>query len=120
MYLTKCHVRLSDGHMNAEEFVACWKREKEALLRDFLDEKTTAVAIQIAELNLTPEQFHQLTRVLDAVLTDTMYTLLLGLDGSASIGDVQQTYRIRGEDGQLISDCGDIEAEAGRQFDVPG
>jgi hypothetical protein len=50
------------------------------------------------------------------VLTDTFYTLLLGLDGSASIGGIQQTYKIYGEDGKLISDCGEIEAEAAEAF----
>ena len=107
--------------MNAEDFVACWRREKDELLRGFMGEQSTsAVAKLVGEMSLTPQQRTKLIAVLDGALTDTMYTLLLGLDGEASIGDVQHTYRIQGEDGTVISECGQIEAEAWRQFHGPG
>ena len=103
--------------MNAEEFVANWKNEKEYLLRSFMGEKgKSLVASKIDSMGLNVEQKKQLQSVLDAVLTDTMYTLLLGLDGSASIGDNQHTYKIYDESGNLVSDCGDIETEAWKQF----
>ncbi len=54
--------------------------------------------------------------LVDVILTDTFYTLLLGLDGSASIGDSQEAYRILDEQGELVSDCGDLEAEAYEHF----
>jgi hypothetical protein len=103
--------------MNAEEFVANWKREKETLLQTFLDEKgESLVASKIDAMRLTDIQKIELKAVLESVLTDTMYTLLLGLDGSASIGAKQHSYKILDEDGNLISGCEDIESEAWKQF----
>jgi hypothetical protein len=70
----------------------------------------------INSMELTDEQNTQLRSVLDAVITDTIYTLLLGLDGSATIGDNQHLYKIYDENDQLISDGGNLEAEAWSQF----
>jgi hypothetical protein len=53
---------------------------------------------------------------LDTALIDVLYTLLLGLDGSAQIGGVQEVFQIRDEAGNLISNCGEIEAAAYEQF----
>ena len=47
---------------------------------------------------------------IDQALTDAFYTLLLGLDGSASLGGVQQGYRVQDETGCTIS-CGNGELE---------
>lgn len=103
--------------MKAQEFVAAWKREKEDLLAKFTDpEGSTLVAARLRSLDLTVAQREQVTAIIDAVLTDAFYTLLLGLDGSASIGGIQQIYKVYGEDGELISDCSDIEAEAAEAF----
>lgn len=103
--------------MHAHDFVACWKNEKGRLLSTFLDESAeTAVSTKIESLGLSSDQRAILRDVIDEILKDTFYALLLGLDGSASLGDVQQAYQIRGEDGDLISDGGDLEAEAWQQF----
>lgn len=103
--------------MNAKEFVACWKREKDSLLKVFQgDAGSSEVAAQIASMNLTAEQLAAMPTVVDAILTDTFYSLLLGLDGAASIGGVQQQYRLHDEDGNLVSEPGDIEGEAWEQF----
>ncbi len=103
--------------MNAEEFVACCKREKETLLKLFQDSKSgLAVSEGIAALQLSEEQSRLMNQILDGVLTDVFYTLLVGLDGGASLGGVQQTYKIYDEQDQLISDCGDLEAAAWEQF----
>jgi hypothetical protein len=103
--------------MTARQFVAAWKREKRNLLKEFASPaSSTLVAAKIRDLNLTDVQRKQVVAVIDAALTDTFYTLLLGLDGSASIGGIQQSYKIYGEDGKLISDCGEIEAEAAEAF----
>jgi hypothetical protein len=52
----------------------------------------------------------------DGVLTDAFYTLLLGLDGSASIGGVQQCYDLRDESGDKITGDGELEAAAFTHF----
>ena len=44
------------------------------------------------------------------------YSVLLGLDGESSIGNTQQTYKIYDEEGNLISDCGELEASAMNTF----
>ena len=63
-------------------------------------------------MSLTLEQQQILGLVLDSVLTDTLYALLLGLDGAANIGGVQELYKISDENGNSISDNGSIEGEA--------
>ena len=101
--------------MNAEQFVANWNSEKKSLLQQFIGGNTLA-SKQILAMDLSPQQTEQLQQLLDTVLTDTMYTLLLGLDGAASIGGSQQAYQIRDEAGNLVSECGELEAAAYAQF----
>jgi hypothetical protein len=103
--------------MNAAEFVANWRREKDELLRYFMGEQgDTLVAARLDALGLSFEQLADLRGVLDAVLQDTMYTLLLGLDGATSIGVDRRAYKIFDEDGSLIASGGELEAEAWKQF----
>lgn len=49
-------------------------------------------------------------------MTDTFYTILLGLDGSASIGNSQESFKIFDEDDNLISEGGDLEGFAYEYF----
>lgn len=103
--------------MNANEFVACWKNERDRFLATYLNEaQETTVSTKIARLNLAADQLPIMRDVVDGILTDAFYTLLLGLDGAASIGGVQQAYQIRDEGSNLISDPGELEAEAWEQF----
>jgi len=44
------------------------------------------------------------------MLTDVFYSILLGLDGAANIGGIQQQYKIYDENNNLIS--GDFEGAA--------
>ena len=55
---------------------------------------------------------------MDRLLNDVFYSILLGLDGECSIGNTQQTYKIYDEDGNLISDCGELELSAYEYFQV--
>ncbi|MGB0871049.1 MAG: hypothetical protein ACPGSD_15770 [Flavobacteriales bacterium] len=48
--------------------------------------------------------------IMDVALTDVFYTILLGIDGCASIGGVQEDYELKDENGNLLS--GDIEGYA--------
>ncbi len=103
--------------MNAKQFVACWKQEKDSLLKAFTDPQGESVVAQkITSLKLTTHQQTVMNEIVDSILVDTMYTLLLGLDGEANIGGVQSMYKIHDETEHLISDCGEIEAEAWKQF----
>jgi hypothetical protein len=71
---------------------------------------------QLHEFGLSKEQERKLWVALDNTLTDVFYTLLLGLGGCAQIGGEQQTFQIRDEAGNLISQDGDLESEAYEQF----
>jgi len=105
------------AYVNAEEFVDLWKGEKETLLELYKDSsQETLVSSRIKKMNLTAAQEREFWLVADAMLHDTFYTLLLGLDGSAQIGGRQESYKIYDGSGNLISNCGDIEAAAGNSF----
>ncbi len=103
--------------MNAKQFVACWRREKDNLLDNFTDPSgETVVARKIASLNLSSDQLPVIKEIVNDILVDTFYTLLMGLDGEANIGGVQMTYKVHDEEGNVISTRGEIEAEAWEQF----
>lgn len=103
--------------MTAEEFVELFAKEKDDLLKFYFDPNSqTAVAADIASLNLTPEQNEIAYRVVNGILTDTLYTVLLGLDGEASIGGTQITYKLYDEDGNELTGTGLIEAFAWEKF----
>lgn len=103
--------------MNAEEFVQAWRREKDSLVKNYTQgENETAVSEYLSQMNLDQQQAELLNKAIEQMLTDTFYSLLIGLDGAGSIGGVQHTFKLLDEDENLISDCGDIEAEAWEQF----
>ena len=103
--------------MNCQEFVKAFRDEKDWQMRDyFSDDPKTVPGTEIKELGLSEEQIEGLKRAFDACLTDTYYTVLLGLDGSAGIGGMQHTFKIYDELGTVLSECGDLEAEAYEQF----
>lgn len=98
-------------------FALCWKKERDDLLELYFSEKKeTSVSVLIEKMGLSIDQKKQLKLVFGQVLTDTFYTLLLGLDGSTSIGGVQHAFKIYDEDKNLISNCGELECEAWDQF----
>ena len=100
--------------MNATQFVGNWNDLKTELLEAFMGNGSGAeVAGQIDAMGLSSEQRNQMRAVLDGVLRDTMYTLLLGLDGAASIGRDQQRFTIADEGGNVV---GPIEEEAWKCF----
>ena len=103
--------------MNAQEFVSYWKKEKESSIElYFSGSENTAVSSLIEDLELDEDKKEILKKAFDQALTDTYYTLLLGLDGAASIGGLQHIFSIYDEEKNLISECGDLEAEAYTQF----
>ncbi|MFN7590371.1 MAG: hypothetical protein ACK501_05890 [Planctomycetota bacterium] len=103
--------------MNADEFVSRWHREKDSLLSEFTNPSSgAAAAVLIAGLGLSSEQAAGVARAMDMAISDTMYTLLLGLDGAAGIGGVQESFRIRTEQGASVAEPGELEAAAWRHF----
>jgi len=101
--------------MTAKEFANLFYSEKQDLLRLFFENtEQTHVGKLISEMNLNSEQVAQLKKVMDAALTDCLYTILIGLDGGASIGGLQEDYVLTDESGQVLS--GDIASYAYEAF----
>ena len=103
----------------ADEFVRNFYLERKKLISTYFDfdsERKTYVSTKIQELNLNEEQTEKIKHIISTLLTDTFYTILLGLDGSACIGEYQKDYKIYDENENLISDCGELEAEAYEYF----
>lgn len=99
--------------MNSDEFAKNFYIEKLMFLKSSFQEEPkhpSAVNVKIKELELTGVQKDKLREVIDLLLDDVFYTILLGLDGESCIGNIQQTYRIYDEDNNLISDCGELES----------
>ncbi|WP_294283126.1 hypothetical protein [uncultured Chryseobacterium sp.] len=79
-------------------------------------EHQTLVSTKIKGLNLDKIQNEKLKDIISDLLTDTFYTLLLGLDGSAAIGNSQESFKIYDEDNHLICEGGDLEGLAYEYF----
>lgn len=95
--------------MTAQEFARNVYLEKLKFNRQF------SQAIETLDLNQA--QLEQLEHIGSNLLTDVFYTLLLGLDGCTSIGESnQQTFKLYDENDHLVSDCGELEAEAYHYF----
>lgn len=103
--------------MDADEFARICRAEKDSLVRTYFDaESETAVGSQIRSLALSDSQLATLRNIIDGALTDAYYTLLLALDGAASLDGNQQDYDLRDETGSRISGAGELEAAAYEHF----
>ncbi|WP_323809018.1 hypothetical protein [Chryseobacterium formosus] len=105
--------------MTIEEFVKNFYIEKQNILNSSFDtqsEYISLVSTKIEELNLNEIKNEKFKKIISYLLDDTFYTILLGLDGSASIGDLQEPFKIYDEEDNLISDGGDLEGYAYKYF----
>ncbi len=101
--------------MTTEEFVKAFHDEKQDFLKEYLSENSeTEVGQLIKSLKLTDEQNGIMKKVLDSSFKDIFYSILLGLDGSASIGGIQEMYDLKDENGNQLS--GNIESYAFKYF----
>ena len=102
--------------MTPEEFVKEFYIERESLINLYFQrENQTDVSSLIQSLNLNSEQEIIFKKILYLSFRDLIYTILLGLDGAASIGTKQQLYSIHDEEGNELTG-GDIEANAWEYF----
>ncbi|MCG7945325.1 MAG: hypothetical protein N0C84_03215 [Candidatus Thiodiazotropha taylori] len=91
-------------HMNDKKFVEEFYKLKQSLLKDyFSNEQATAVAKLIQTLDLNRKQTDTMRKIIDISLTDTLYTVLIGLEGSATIGEEQEAYKLFNEEGVEIT-----------------
>ncbi|HXU92984.1 MAG TPA: hypothetical protein VFP33_04945 [Gallionella sp.] len=103
--------------MTPNEFVRHCAQEKTDLLAAYFNPTAdTAVGAAIASLQLSTEQREAMKTILDTALTDAFYTMLLALDGEASLGGKQESYRLVDSEGNLIAGGGELEAAAWQNF----
>lgn len=101
--------------MSTEEFVKAFYTEKQNFLKEYLSENSeTEVGELIKSLNLNNQQNEIMKKILDSSFTDIFYSILLGLDGCASIGGIQEMYDLKDENGNQLS--GEIEGYAYEYF----
>ncbi|WP_421750260.1 hypothetical protein [Croceimicrobium sp.] len=101
--------------MNTEEFVKAFYKEKQDFLTEYLSENSESEVGQLIKtLNLPDQQTESMKKIMDRTLTDIFYTILLGLDGCASIGGIQEMYDLKDENGNQLS--GEIERYAYEYF----
>lgn len=104
--------------MGPTEFVRVCRNERDALLEAFTDPSGhTEASARLLEANLTQSQRTLVVAAMGAALTDTIYTLLLALDGSASLDGNQRSFTVTDESGTVISNGdGRLEAAAWEAF----
>ena len=101
--------------MTPEEFVQEFQELKEYIQKDYFSPDSEISRIDtLIEAGLNQKQIQLVETIVSEALTDTLYTVLLGLDGCASIGHNQILYDLKDEEGNQIS--GDIEGYAWEQF----
>lgn len=97
--------------VNTEAFAKAWKDEMGVYLSD------DYLALKASMLGINDSDIQRFRPMLEEVLGDAFYTLLLGLDGAASIGGTQGAYEIKNESGEIVVDGkGDLENIAWRLF----
>ena len=103
--------------MNGKDFVKLCFEEKENSLKQYFDDSyKTEVGKRINTLIENGASKEELYEMIDLVLKETYYTLLLALDGEASLGGKQLSYELLNQDGNVINQCGEVEAEAYKYF----
>ncbi len=104
--------------MHLMDFVRAAKAERDALALTYRAANGASVVGELlAEAQLTEVQRHKVILALEQATTDAFYTMLLALDGTASLGGTQHSYRLIGEDGAAISEGdGSLEAAAFKVF----
>lgn len=104
--------------MGSKEFALAVREERDVLLSTFTDPAAgSAVATHLIAANLTSNQRIEALAAIEAAVTDTLYSLLLALDGSAFLGGRQQSFVLSGEGGEIIANGdGRLEAAAWDAF----
>ena len=89
--------------MNAEAFVNNCYKEKQEMLKIYFDEqKETQVGNQIKSIVSKGIPNDEVKELVDSVMNEVFYTILLGLDGETSLGDVQMQYKVYDENDNLL------------------
>ncbi|WP_299315851.1 hypothetical protein [uncultured Aquimarina sp.] len=107
--------------MNTEDFVKGVHQTKVEMINSYFDTSTeTYVGELIKSLNLDSKQMETIKEIIDSALTDGFYSLLIGIEGGASIGNnLQQEYKLFDEeDNSLTDDIGGLAYEYFQEFNL--
>lgn len=90
--------------MTAEEFVNNCYKEKQEMLKIYFDkEKETQVGNQIKNIVSKSSILNdEVKGLVNSVMNEVFYTILLGLDGETSLGDIQMQYKVYDENDNLL------------------
>ena len=90
--------------MTAEEFVNNCYKEKQEMLKIYFDkEKETQVGNQIKNIVSKGSILNdEVKGLVNSVMNEVFYTILLGLDGETSLGDIQMQYKLYDENDNLL------------------
>ncbi|MFB0494323.1 hypothetical protein ABID99_000560 [Mucilaginibacter sp. OAE612] len=103
--------------MTPEQFVKIFYTEKQDQFDNYLNKhQDTYVSNLINQLDPDEKEMTILQEIIDTILTDTYYTFLLGIDGAANIGGVQQLYKLFDPNKNELTGSGEIEAFAYEYF----
>ena len=93
--------------MTAEEFVNNCYKEKQEMLKIYFDaQKETQVGNQIRSIISKGISNDEIKKLLDSVMNEVFYTILLELDGETSLGDIQMQYKLYDENDNLLDGIG--------------
>ena len=100
--------------MTSEEFVTNFRKEKDYILNMYFDESGDSYTGKLIK-NLIAKGVdkEEIKELLGSVLNEAFYTILMGLDGEASLGDMQMQFSIYDDNNVLIDD---IESYAYDEF----
>jgi len=100
--------------MGPENLAEACKEERDALLALYADvDGGSSVGEHLRVADLSQAQHEHVIAALHDALTDAFYTMLLALDGAASLGGRQQAYTLSDASGSAIaSGDGRLEAAA--------
>ena len=90
--------------MTAEEFVNNCYKEKQEMLKIYFDkDKETQVGNQIKNIVSKGSILNdEVKGLVNSVMNEVFYTILLGLDGETSLGDIQMQYKVYDENDNLL------------------
>jgi hypothetical protein len=100
-------------------FVSRFSKERASIISSYFDEAgSTEVGRLVRSLGLNDNELKTVHNALEVAVTDTIVTLLYGLNGSGSIGGDQQFYTIHNENNEKISsdEGGDLESYCSEFF----
>lgn len=101
--------------ITSEEFVQEFKDLRDELIQSYftLDSDISRIAL-LEKSGMNSEQINLTKKIVSEALTDALYTILLGIDGCASIGRHQIMYRLFDEESNELT--GNIESIAWEKF----